>query len=157
MKSQTKGSDRTVIAGVLAWLVPGAGHYYLGHRGFAAVFFAAITFAYVVGALIGGVKANINPQANGFLFAAEALVGGYTAIGFGICQMIGTVPVDKLTQYVAYYPASDVAQVYLAVAGLLNVLAVLDALSRAQTGGLPVYHHELPEEPAAPSAAEGGA
>ena len=44
--------------------------------------------------------------------------------------------------YMSYYPESDVAQIYLATAGLLNLLVILDAISRAQTG-LPTYHREL--------------
>ncbi len=50
------------------------------------------------------------------------------------------------SKYMSAYPAQDVAQIYLATAGLLNVLVVLDALTRAQTGGLPTYYRELSAE-----------
>ena len=43
---------------------------------------------------------------------------------------------------VLYY----LGQTGLAVAGLLNLLAILDALARAQTGGLPVFYQELEPE-----------
>lgn len=148
MKPHPDPQTRTVVAGILAWIFPGGGHFYLGYRGFGWVYFAAITFVFVVGALVGGVKANVHPAANGWLFAAEILgIGSYTGVGFLAAQMIGSVPTDRLPEFVAYYPASDVAQVYLAVAGLLNVLAILDALARAQTGGQPVFAHELKPEP----------
>lgn len=151
MKPPSSGNERSVVAGVLAWLVPGAGHYYLGLRGFARIYFFTITFVFVIGALIGGVKGNIDPKENRWLFLAESAIGSYSGVGFVMRAAIGDVPLDRLPQYTAYAPGADVAQVYLAIAGLMNVLAVLDAVSRAQNG-LPLYYHELKAtEPAAPT------
>ncbi len=168
MSTSAPSTTRAVIAGLLAWLIPGAGHYYLGHRGLARVFFGAITFAFVVGLAIGGVKTSINPFYNRWLFLAELGTGGYTAVGLGLSNVVGGVdtrmtaavirrepaftglPFDqqrkieeKLLPYLSFYPAADVAQIYLAIAGLLNLLAILDALMRAQTGGRPVFYPEL--------------
>jgi hypothetical protein len=56
--------------------------------------------------------------------------------------------VDEV-RYSAYYPYSDIAQIYLATAGLLNVLVILDAIARAQTGGLPTFAPEGPRSGAA--------
>ncbi len=82
-------------------------------------------------------------------------LGGYTIPGYIASQAITRNIADRaqhgedvsLTDYVAYYPASDVAQIYLATAGLLNILAILDAITRAQTHGLPTFHSG--SEPAA--------
>jgi len=143
--SAKRGPDvttRMLGAGILAWLLPGAGHYALGQRGLAAVFFAAITFAYGTGLAIGGVRDSVNPKTNHWLFLAEIGVGSYTLAGFaGSAYVMRTAPDD--VNLMSFYPGSDVAQIYLAVGGLLNLLAILDALARAQTGGLPVFHHEL--------------
>jgi hypothetical protein len=130
-------ATRTMQAGLLAWVVPGAGHFFLGHRGLAWVFFAAITFPYVTGAALGGIKTSINPRDNQWLFLAELGVGSYTMVGWAASRALPDRP-----EYISYYPANDVAQIYLAVAGLLNLLAILDAVARAQSGGLPVFHHE---------------
>lgn len=156
---------KTIQAALLTWLVPGAGHYWLGHRGLAAVFFAAITFPYLAGLAIGGIVNLVNPRTNPWLFLAELGVGGYTAPSYlvtrsvesGLQQKLGLARIPEpstaspeysaWTQarlpYVSYYPASDVAQIYLATAGLLNILAILDAITRAQTGGLPTFHRDL--------------
>lgn len=133
---------RTIQAGVLAWLLPGAGHFLLGMRSLGVVYFVAISFAYFVGMLIGGVKTSVDPVGNVWLFLAELGCGGYTGVFYLIAQSLPTVPAWQSSPYVSYYPEQDVAQIYLAVAGLLNVLAILDALARAQTGGLPVFHYE---------------
>ncbi len=151
MAASPDKTPRAIIAGLLTWLVPGVGHYWLGHRGLAAVFFIAISFPYFTGLALGGLKESVNPRSNVWLFAAEMGVGGYTLPGALISRQIENY-IDRqraaghevdLTDYVAYYPESDVAQIYLATAGLLNVLAILDAIARAQTGGLPTFHRHL--------------
>ena len=137
-----------VQAGILAWVFPGAGHLLLGHRGLAAVFFVAITFAYSTGLAIGGVKDSVNPRSNHWLFLAEIGVGSYTIAGYAASSHLQASAPDDVS-LMSFYPGSDVAQIYLAVGGLLNLLAILDALARAQTGGLPVFYHELARDPRA--------
>jgi len=113
-------------------------------------------------------KISVNPFVNKWLFLAEMGSGGYTSLCYVLNHYVGEVrprelagllagentvsdyPEDQrdqveeeLTEMVAYYPESDVAQIYLAVGGLLNLLVILDAIARAQTGGLPVFHHEV--------------
>jgi hypothetical protein len=143
MKPQGDSTVRTVQAGILAWLLPGAGHFFLGQRGIAAVFFIAISFAYGTGLAVGGVKNSVNPRVNHWLFLAELGVGGYTSVGYIVSSSLPDYGPKELSPYVSFYPESDVAQIYLAIGGLLNLLAILDALMRAQTGGLPVFYHEM--------------
>ena len=167
-KPRTNSANRAILAGLLAWLLPGAGHYYLRHRGMAVVYFLAITFAYGAGLAIGGVKTSINPYLNRWLFLAELGTGGYTIAGYvasnqtvGVDARMTTAVVrgeppfsdlseterraleDRLLPYLSFYPESDVAQIYLSIGGLLNLLAILDAITRAQTGGLPVFFPEM--------------
>lgn len=155
-RAPSNATTRTVLAGVLGWLVPGAGHLLVGQRGLALTFFLAITIPYAAGLAIGGVKNFVSVERNPWLFLAELPIGGYTVPAFLASEAVerhvaraGRDPGDPA--YVAYYPASDVATIYLAAAGLLNVLAVLDAVSRAQTGGLPTFHRELVAPPGAES------
>ena len=142
-------------AGILAWILPGAGHFFLGHRAIGLVVFLAISFAYGAGLAIGGVKNSVNPRLNRWLFLAEIGIGSYTTVGYVVSSRLPTYPPDKLSPYVSFYPESDVAQIYLAIGGLLNVLAILDALARAQTGGLPVFFHERSRGGEAESGGEG--
>lgn len=143
---QSDPNTRTIIAGILAWVLPGAGHYWLGKRGLAAVYFVAISLPYLAGAAIGGVKYSVNPITNRWLFLAELGVGSYTSALYGLSVSLPNKAVTEPSPYMSYYPETEVATIYLAVAGLLNVLAVLDALMRAQTDQ-PLYHHELAANP----------
>lgn len=172
MVKSTRSADtttRTVQAGLLTWLLPGLGHYLLGHRVLAIVFFVAITVPYLTGLAVGGVANSVNPRTNRWLFLAEMGIGGYTVPSYFVSQRIearvlrdvglSRIPDASVSRgeyrqyelerarYVAYYPESDIAQIYLATAGLLNLLAILDAISRAQTGGLPTYHRSLAAAP----------
>lgn len=142
MNRDAESLRRSIQAGLLAWILPGAGHFWLGQRGLGAVYFLAISLPFWAGAAIGGVKESINPVANRWLFLAETPIGSYTLVGLAVSRSLPTVPPTEFSPYVSYYPESDVAQIYLAAAGLLNVLAILDAIVRAQTGGLPVFYHE---------------
>lgn len=153
MPADPRKTMRMTQAGLLAWILPGAGHFWLGQRGLGIVYFVAISFAFGLGAAVGGVKTSVNPAANKWLFLAELGVGSYTFAGYATAQAIGEVPPEQLTAYQSFYPESDIAQIYLATAGLLNLLAILDALARAQSDGKPVFEHEnvARDQRAAPS------
>jgi hypothetical protein len=54
--TRAAGTAKTVQAGLLSWILPGAGHWMLGHRGLAVVFFVAISLPFWVGLAIGGIR-----------------------------------------------------------------------------------------------------
>jgi hypothetical protein len=164
---------KVVQAGLLSWILPGAGHWLLGHRGLAAVLFAAISVPFWTGLAIGGLKTSVNPWSNPWLFLAEMGTGGYTSVSLLANGAVGdlkpqaladpkylnTVPAEqrhKYLSYMSFYPESDVAQIYLATAGLLNILVILDAISRAQTGGLPTFREPARQTPPTAPPVPGG-
>ena len=146
---------KAIQAGVLSWVLPGLGHFLLGQRGLGLVCFIAVTFPYFTGLAFGGIKDSVNPVTNRWLFLAELGAGGYTVPGMFVSRAVERHVAElerqgtpaKATAYTAYYPESDVAQIYLATAGLLNLLVILDAISRAQTGGLPTFRRMPSPEP----------
>jgi len=178
--AQSKGdvTSRSIQAGIVAWLVPGGGHLVLGQRGMAAVFFLAISVPYALGLAVGGIKNSVNPWSNKWLFLAEMGIGSYTPACLLINRGLRDLPPEmvphilkkdglferlsaeerreleeRVARYVSFAPESEIAQIYLATAGLLNLLAILDALARAQRGGLPTFAHEAAGGPA-PSGGE---
>lgn len=180
---RANNNERAIQAGLLGWLVPGLGHYVLGHKGLGIVFFLGITLPYLTGLALGGILDSANPRTNVFLLLAEVPLGGYCiptaiasqAIERSVVRQAGLkaipptptpqestrgVPTEYDTymtiraRYMSFYPGSDVAQIYIATAGLLNVLAILDAIARALTGGLPTYHRHLTAEEAAAGGGE---
>lgn len=107
------------ISAVLAWLLPGAGHFYLGRRGRALVFFLIIVTAVVLGANL-----------HGHLYRLEggqplSLLGGLGAMGMGL-------PYFVLTWVFGYHGnvealGYEYGTAFLLSAGLMNLLLVLNA------------------------------
>ena len=111
------------IAGVLAWLIPGLGHWYLGLKGRCAVFFFAINFTFWSGMIIGGLRSTIDPHTNTAWFFAQICAGLNTVISFMLSSMTAAMP--------SYGKTLDLAIIYTSIAGLLNVLVIFDAMVRA--------------------------
>ena len=108
-----------VLVCLAAWLVPGAGHWWLGRRQKAAVFFLALLVMFVVGLMLEGRIFPFEPsEPLVFLEAVANIgVGGPWMVARLLDQGAGTVTA------VTY----EYGNTFLIVAGLLNFLVILDA------------------------------
>lgn len=108
-----------VLVCLAAWLVPGAGHWWLGRRQKAAVFFLALLVMFVVGLMLEGRIFPFEPsEPLVFLEAVANIgVGGPWMVARLMDQGAGTV-----TEVTYEY-----GNTFLIVAGLLNFLVILDA------------------------------
>lgn len=135
-KSQQTGWEvRAVLAGLLAWLVPGLGHFYLRQHWRGTIFLAVITSTFWGGVAIGGVKSTVDATLHPAWFVAELCTASNAAVGLFLRSRLPELKPNKPSPYVATWPADDIGLVYCGVAGLLNVLVILDAIAR---GALPV-------------------
>jgi hypothetical protein len=125
-KAQMPALDRPGLAltCVLAWVFPGAGHMLQGHAGKALVFGVTLLPMYVLGLVFGGQLFPFQATEPLVLLAAAAQ------------WMIGAVRL--VTGWAGYGAGNVVAASYeygntfLIVAGLLNVLVILDAADVAR-------------------------
>lgn len=154
------------IAGLLAWVFPGLGHWYLGHRARAVTIMVALTLTFWCGVAIGGVKSTVDPVQNRLWFLAQICTGSHTIVAAiwssrlapvvykcpSCDSLLGGKPhagevcgecneavlsLESATHTrLAFWPQSDIAIVYTGIAGLLNVLVILDAIARAEIGPL---------------------
>ena len=109
---------------LLAWLVPGAGHFTLGKRHKAYVFAAALPAMFVIGLLL---KGRIPPFAPGDpLVALAALANVMAGVPYLIARLAGggTGVVTAITY--------EYGNTFMIAAGLLNTLVVLDAFDIAR-------------------------
>lgn len=145
-QSQTMTVDspaRSAIAAMLAWVLPGLGHWYLGHKQRAIIFFVTTSVTFWAGVAIGGVRSTITPRDNGPWIAAQLCVGPQSLVALYWSENLAEQairdagPGQKPTKYRASWPASNISVVYAGVAGLLNLLVIIDALARsnAPVGG----------------------
>ena len=123
---------RMLVSALLGWAVPGAGHLYVGDRGRGLIFLVAIALTFWGGVAIGGVKNTVNPQERALWFLGQACAGVHPFVAIAWGRQIEVPPeADKFT-WIAYGQMEDISVVYTAIAGMLNVLVILDVLGRAE-------------------------
>jgi TM2 domain-containing membrane protein YozV len=121
------------FAGLLSWLVPGLGHLYLGQRARGLVCLVTITATFWTGVAIGSVQATVDPRERTLWFLAQLCTGGNTLVAYAWHKGVSPDPqVPSVSAPVPHWLSVDVAVHYTGVAGLLNLLVILDALARAE-------------------------
>lgn len=108
---------------VLAWLIPGAGHYYLKLRVHAAVLLVTIVGMFLTGILMQG---RMFEPSNSDLFTTVMTYGGYVA---DLCTGLLYFLTVGLGYHQETLPGAvhDYGTKFIVCAGLLNILAMVDA------------------------------
>ncbi|MFN7921240.1 MAG: DUF6677 family protein [Bryobacteraceae bacterium] len=107
----------------LSWLIPGAGHLMLHRRTRGLLLFGCVVIAFLCGLLMRG--ALFSPQ-TGDLFTTVIYCGGFAAnIASGIPYLL-TVMFGYAQPDVAGH-VHDYGTKFLVGAGLMNILAMVDA------------------------------
>jgi hypothetical protein len=115
---------RIWLAAGLAWLVPGAGHLYLGKRGRAAVFFVLVLASAVIGLLLQGRLFVVVPE------QPLSRLGTLASMGMGPLYFVLRFGIDYQGDILAV--TYEYGSAFLLTAGLMNLLLVLDAWDIAQ-------------------------
>jgi hypothetical protein len=161
------------VVALAGWLVPGGGYWLLGQRARAVTVGLTVTAIFVLGLLIGGVRVLQVPlyddrgQPNGNRLLSEIaakpwsitqILNGPLGVAGGAASVWASREVRTPgRQYgtgeprgaKSYSRVNDIAVLYTAVAGMLNLLAIIDAAYRAT--------HPDPQTQAAAAAAPGEA
>lgn len=131
-RPQSSPLPRMVIAAVLAWIVPGVGHLWIGERVRGIIFLTVIALTFWTGMAIGGVKNTVNPQQRTLWFMGQVCTGVHS-IGAIVWSRQVTLPDDAdPARWISYGQTEEVGVVYTAIAGMLNLLIILDVLNRAE-------------------------
>jgi hypothetical protein len=124
------------FAAVLAWLLPGLGHISLGQkrRGFLIMF--GILFLVLCGVLVGGIDAVYHSH-DGLWFIAQVWCGP-VVIGVDMLTqlLIVPLPISERATLVGLSHANEIGTLFIAMAGLMNFVAMLDVLQGNQRGDL---------------------
>ena len=121
---------RVCTAGFLAWLVPGAGHILLRHRTRGLILLITITLTFWSGVALGGPQDTVDPHKRLPWFMAQICTGSHGLIAYAWGEYLRAAP-DAAQRANPSFASVDAAVVYTGIAGLLNLLVILDALSRA--------------------------
>jgi hypothetical protein len=110
---------------VLAYLIPGAGHLYLGKRARAITFFVIIVVLFVIGIVIDGDLYTVT-HSGGSLLRLLAALG---SMGSGIMYFIAAgIGVQGDVTSITY----EHGTAFTITAGLMNLLLMLDAFDIAE-------------------------
>jgi TM2 domain-containing membrane protein YozV len=126
-------SSRAFAAALLAWVFPGLGHLFLGRRGKALVLAGCIVALFVL-----GVAMDSRLAVNAGLEDPLALLFSLAQLGVGapyvVARYLGLGAPPTLTELnlLVKSPSYEYGNTFTAVAGLLNVLVILDALDTAR-------------------------
>ncbi|MGC2660589.1 MAG: DUF6677 family protein [Bryobacteraceae bacterium] len=108
---------------LLAWLIPGAGHLLLGRRGRGAIVLSTVLLTFLVGLLMHGPM--FQPH-GGDLLSTLIQYGGFIGdLSSGILYLLAVWLGYNAPDVAAFSP--DYGQKFLVAAGLLNILAIVDA------------------------------
>lgn len=126
---------RLGATGILGWLVPGLGHLWIGERVRGWIILVTIGLTFWAGIVIGGVRGTVDPGR--LWFVAQVTGGGHTIVAFYLGQQAQRSLAQSGRPVAAQaissrWQGAEIGTVYTGVAGLLNVLAILDALGRAE-------------------------
>jgi TM2 domain-containing membrane protein YozV len=157
-EQKSKSRPLAFVALFLAWLVPGAGHVYLGRTRRGVIIFLVIGATFWSGVAMGGVM-TVDYHNERWWFAAQMLTGVNGLVGWRRQQKvyadlatdsrIGQAPnaepdrthwaiaVDKKLaekNLALVAPTGTIARAYAGVAGLLNLMCIFDAVMLSLLG-----------------------
>ncbi len=114
------------IAALLAWLFPGAGHFYIGMRAKGLLFLVVLLGLFLAGLVVAEFHA-VRLERHPIYYAAYVFLG--------IPTLIATFATSSL-EATRYMPRETLGTLYCATAALLNVLVILDIFgSRGRIDG----------------------
>jgi len=110
-----------IVVGLFAWLVPGAGHFALDERRRAGVIFVAIVLTFLIGLYVGSIGV-IDPVGAKSWYAAQIM-------NSPVVFLLGRVSTGG--DYPVYGRPNEIGQIYTSIAGLLNLLCIVNAIYMA--------------------------
>lgn len=110
-----------LTVGLLAWLVPGGGHFALNEKKRAAIIFVAIVVTFCIGLYVGSIGV-IDPVNAKPWYVAQIMNSPAVAV-LGWLTKTGNYPV--------YGRPNEIGQIYTSITGLLNLLCVVNAVYMA--------------------------
>ena len=114
-----------ILAGLIAWFLPGAGHLYLGRWRRGLIIAAVIWTMFIIAILSGGAYYPGYSFKDGFLLY---LLNIFARLGNGLgCLVSMFLTLNEPATNAASWATFEYGGRFLEVAGLLNYLAVMDA------------------------------
>jgi hypothetical protein len=124
------------LVALAGWLVPGAGYWLIGQRSRALISGITILILFILGCLIGGMKVIDPASSYSNLFRAIMQKPWFVAqILAGPITLISALIAKGPQFVVSHVRVNEIGTLYTAVAGMLNLLVIIDCSHRAWREG----------------------
>ena len=107
-----------LTAGLVGWVIPGGGYFLLEEKKRAVIIFVTIILTFCTGLYVGSIGV-IDPVREWWWYLAQ-IMNSPTVAFIGRLTAGGDFPV--------YGRPNDIGQLYTSIAGLLNVLCIVNAV-----------------------------
>jgi hypothetical protein len=107
-----------LTVGLMGWFVPGAGHLMINEKKHAIIIFVTIALTFATGLYIGSIGV-INPVGAKPWYVAQ-IMNSPAVAALGRITAAGNYPV--------YGRPGEIGQIYTSIAGLLNLLCIVNAV-----------------------------
>jgi hypothetical protein len=112
-----------LLIGLLAWFIPGAGHWVLRERKRAIIIFVTISLLFTFGIYAGSIGV-IDPVRERLWYSAQMLNSPLVGI-------LGQMTI--ISNYESFGRPNEVGQIYTGIAGLLNLFCIINAIYLADS------------------------
>ena len=136
------------LVALAGWLLPGAGYWLIGHRARGVTVGVTVVLLFAFGLLVGGVRVlevpfydrngketnrDLLDEVRAKPWSIAQVMSGSAAIAGGAASVWASTPdAEGVTRgEESHARVNEIAVLYTAVAGMLNLLAVIDSAHRA--------------------------
>jgi len=127
-RTSSLGPALVLVTGLAGWLVPGGGYLVFGDRNRALVVFLTITATFLIGLYVGSIGV-VDPVQARYWYAAQVMTSPAVIL-------IGQI--TRHGQFPVYGRPYEIGQIYTSIAGLLNLLCIINATYRAYRAVVPI-------------------
>lgn len=113
---------------VLGWILPGMGHFSIGHRRRGILIMSGVLFLVFCGVLVGGIDA-VDHKNDGLWFIAQVWCGPIV-VGIDLMNQawVASLPTSQRATLIGLSHANEIGTLFIAMAGLMNFVVLLDVL-----------------------------
>jgi len=129
------------LAAFLGWVVPGLGHVAISQKRRGILIMLGAFFLIFSGVLIGGLDA-IDHKQDSLWFLCQVFAGPVIIVVDALNQFfIASLPTAEKATFVGLNHANEMGTLFVAMAGLMNFVIILDALKPASKTDLESNHN----------------